>query len=312
MRIIFFGSGEFGLSTLRHLHDRHDVVAVVSQPDRPAGRRRRSVPTPITKWAQDTGLPLFRSADVNALDFIDQMRGFRSDAGVIIAFGQKLGEPLIEVLGRLAVNLHASLLPKYRGAAPINWAVINGEKETGVSVISLAPRMDAGLVFDRVVTAIEPLETAGELHDRLSILGPDVIEKVLHNFQVGLLRGEVQVDSRVVRAPKLSKADGRVDFNATADEVRCRINGLSPWPGVQVCWALGLDGDERPLRLLRAASRPEIADQPPPGTLLHDLGVATGRGVVHLLEVQIPGGRPMAIDDFARGHPLRPGDILRV
>ena len=310
MRMIFFGSGEFGLPTLQHLHDRHDVVAVVSQPDRPAGRHRRPAPTPVTKWAQDTGLPVFRTDNVNAPEFIGRMRGLRSDAAVVIAFGQKLDEPLIQVRGGLAVNLHASLLPKYRGAAPINWALINGERETGLSAISLAQRMDAGLVYARVATPIESLETAGELHDRLSAMGPDVIEKVLEDFEAHRLRGEAQEESQVVRAPKLSKADGRVDFNATAHEVRCRINGLSPWPGVQVRWSRGSDGGEAPLRLLRAASRPELAHQSTPGTLLDDLGVATGSGVVCLLEIQMPGGRPMSIDEFVRGNPLRAGDVL--
>jgi methionyl-tRNA formyltransferase len=313
VRLVFLGSGEFGLPTLKWLlgpESGHFVAAVVSQPDRPAGRHRELTPTPIAAYAQQQGVLTFKSDDVNTPEFIAQIDELKPDAAVVIAFGQKLSPPLIGALGKLAVNLHASLLPKFRGAAPINWAMINGEKVTGVTVISLAQRMDAGLVYARAETPIDPLETAGELHDRLATLGPELIEKLLADLERGELRGEPQDEAGATKAPKLSKADAIVSFNAPADEVRRRIHGLTPWPGVRVTWRRQSDGKEQPLSLLRVAAETSPSGQPP-GTVLEGQRVATADGAVRLLEVQTPGGRAMRIEDFVRGHPLQPGDMLR-
>ncbi len=201
MRLIFLGSGEFGLPTLRRLHEHHAIAAVVSQPDRPAGRRRQDTPTPIAAWAQTTGITVLKPMDVNAPDVVSQLTALKPDAAVVIAFGQKLGDPLIAGLGGLAVNLHASLLPKLRGAAPINWAILNGERETGVTIISLAQRMDAGLIYAQQATPIDPRETAGELHDRLAQLGPSLIESVLAQWKEGKLAGRAQDEAHATRGP---------------------------------------------------------------------------------------------------------------
>jgi methionyl-tRNA formyltransferase len=314
MRLIYLGSGEFGLPTLQRLHEVHEVAAVVTQPDRPAGRGRGLTPTPIGAWAAGAELPLLKVSDANSADVVEKVAGFGADAVVVVAFGQKLSPGLIEALGRLTVNLHASLLPKYRGAAPINWAIINGEAVTGLSVISLAQRMDAGLIYGQAQAPIDPQETAGELHDRLAAMGPDLVCRVLAEFAAGTLQGRPQDDTFATRAPKLSKADGWADFNATAEEVRRRVHGLTPWPGVTVTWRPAGDGAGRPLKLLRVGVLPRSQTggqaPAPPGTVLDGLAVATGDGAVSLLEVQAPGGRPMAIDAFARGHGLRPGDRL--
>lgn len=310
MRIVYFGSGEFGLPTLRYLRDTHELLTVVTQPDRPAGRHRKMTPTPIGAWTQSRGISAHRCEDVNAASFIDQMRGIQADAAVIVAFGQKLSDTLITATGRLVVNLHASLLPKYRGAAPINQAMINGERETGVSVISLAQRMDAGLIYAQATTPIDPQETAGELHDRLALMGPKVIDKVLDDHDSGRLHGDTQDESRATQAGKLSKADAWIDFDAHAKQVRARIHGLTPWPGVQVDWVQRESEKSRPLRLLRVRDEPNRQHDAAPGTILEDHTVAVRHGGVQLLEVQVPGGRPMTIDDFIRGHPMRPGDVL--
>jgi len=319
MRIIFLGSGEFGLPTLKRLCEGHEIVGVVSQPDRPAGRKRRLVPTPIADWAQQSSLSVFKTEDVNDAGFVEQVKGLRADAGVVIAFGQKLGQPLIEVLGRLAVNLHASLLPKYRGAAPINWAIIKGEQETGLSVIGLSQRMDGGAVYGQSSMRIDPLETAGELHDRLADMGPDLLEKVLAGFEQDRLEGHAQDESLVTKAPKLSKADGVVSFDADAQEIRSRVHGLTPWPGARVVWVHGADLQREPLILRRVSAKPDLScfiglngrdKAPKPGTVLDDYCVAARDGAVRLLEVQAPGGRPMGIDEFVRGHPIQKGDRL--
>ena len=179
MRIIFLGSGEFGLPTLQRLEGRHQVVAVITQPDRPSGRRRAPAATPIAQYAQAAGMTVSRCADVNEPQFVRDVQTLRAEFAVVIAFGQKLGPQLVEALGPQTVNLHASLLPRYRGAAPINWAIIQGETHTGLTVISIEPKMDGGLVFAQARTDIDPLETAGQLHDRLAAMGPDLVEQVL-------------------------------------------------------------------------------------------------------------------------------------
>ncbi|MBL8757990.1 MAG: methionyl-tRNA formyltransferase, partial [Phycisphaerae bacterium] len=234
MRIVFFGSGEFGLPTLAALARGHEVTGVVSQPDRPAGRGGALTPTPIATWAKVNlpGVPLVRSERVSAGEDLARVRALPADAWVVIAFGQKLSAGLLE--GKRAVNLHASLLPRWRGAAPINAAVMAGDAETGNSVITLAERMDAGLVLAQSRRAIEPSVTAGELHDLLSADGPALVLGVLADLGGAIARGAVQDESRATRAPKLSRADAWVDWGRPAREVRARIHGLTPWPGVSV------------------------------------------------------------------------------
>lgn len=320
MRVIFLGSGAFGLPTLQRLHQDHEVVAVVSQPDRPAGRKRRLTPTPIAAWAEAQGLPVLKRDDVNADDFVQRMADLRPDAAVVVAFGQKLSAELIGALGRLVVNLHGSLLPKYRGAAPVNWAILQGEVEAGVTVIGLAQRMDAGAMYGRAAVPIDRQETAGELHDRLAQLGPGLIADVLTRFAAGTLEPEPQDDAQATRAPKLSKQDGTVDFALPAEQVRRRVHGLTPWPGCRVRWHCRATSGEAVLTLRRV----EALSEPPavvrqmwpggeparPGTVLDGQLVQAGEGVVRLVEVQAPGTRPMKAAAFARGHHLGPGDYL--
>ncbi len=310
MRIVFLGSGEFGLPTLRALRERHEVLAVVSQPDRPAGRKRRLTPTPIAEYALSQGLPIHRHDDVNQAEVIQTLRGYRADAGVVIAFGQKLSPELIGSLGVLAVNLHSSLLPRYRGAAPINWAMIQGDRVTGVSVIGLAQRMDAGEVYATATLDIEPLETAGELHDRLAALGPEAVLRVLDDLERGQLRPIPQDHAQATRAPKLRKEDGTVDFDQPADRVRARVHGLTPWPGCRVQWRRG-ESDLGVLTIARVRPHPEERGQvAAAGEVLEDHHVATAAGTIELLEVQAPGTRVMPIAEFARGRPILPGDRL--
>jgi len=321
MRLIFLGSGEFGLPTLEFLHAHHEVRAVVSQPDRPAGRKRQLTPTPISQWAAQHDLTLRKTDNANVDDFVALMQDAHADAAIVIAFGQKLSPELITALGPVVVNLHASLLPKYRGAAPINWAMIEGETDAGVSVISLAQKMDAGLIYATRSTPIDPLETAGQLHDRLAALGPGVIQQVLDDVRADKLEGEPQNEGEATPAPKLKKADGWVDFTLTAEQVRCRIHGLTPWPGVTVIWrcagepvadaGAATESIDQPLILKRVTSQTEFNTAgAEPGMVLADAHVACGDGAIRLLEVQQPGKRVMLIDEFMRGHPLQPGDRL--
>lgn len=310
MRIAFLGSGEFGLPTLRALTQRHDVVGVVSQPDRPAGRGGKLTPTPISDWVrrESPSIPLIRPEDVNQPDIVAAVHAWRPDAMVIIAFGQKLSPAL---LGNVfAINLHASLLPRWRGAAPINWAILAGDAVTGNSVISIAERMDAGLVYAQSRRDVTPAMTAGQLHDALSSDGPELILRVLADHAKGTAVGAVQDESLKTRALKLSREMAVVDFAKPADACRCTINGLSPWPGVTVRFR------DEPLKLLRAQPAPQGVSsnsQKVPGALADaDTGLvhcAPGT-MVQLLEVQPAGKRPMPWADFARGRRVAAGELL--
>lgn len=313
-RVAFLGSGAFGLPTLEAMGRRFEVPIVISQPDRPAGRGRRETPTPISaRILEDVGdgafagTELLRTENANDDAVVDRLVRHDVEAMVVIAFGQKLGSTLLD--GRFAVNLHASLLPRWRGAAPINRAMMAGDSETGVSVISLANRMDAGEVHATRATAIDPRETAGELHDRLAVLGVEAVLEVLDRFAAGRVESAVQDETAVTAASKLSKAEATVDFEASAEQVRGRIHGLVPWPGCQV-EAVEPDGATHRLRIHRVEERGSEVDGAA-GTLFEDGTVACGTGGIRLLEVQIPGGRAMAWADLRRGRPLPAGTRLR-
>lgn len=320
MRVVFLGSGEFGLPTLEAIASTHVVPLVVSQPDRPAGRGRKETPTPIAaralKAAEDPSDPLHgtvlhRPSDVNASVALDVIEEAAPDALVVIAFGQKLGPGLLE--DRFAINLHASLLPRWRGAAPINRALMAGDPTSGVSVISLASRMDAGEIHALRETPIEPHETAGELHDRLALLGPGAVEEVLDRLAAGKVRAEPQDESLVTHAAKLGRRDATVDFSVPAATVRSMVHGLVPWPGCEVAVAVpeGEKGPDR-LRLHRVEVIDEtVIPESSIGMVDEDGVVACGRGLVRLLEVQIPGKRVIDWPAFRRGRPLPPGTILR-
>ncbi len=319
MRLLFLGSGEFGLPTARMLHAQHELVGVISQPDRPAGRKRVLTPTPIAAWALGESIPVLRTDNVNTPQFIAQVADLKAEASIVIAFGQKLSEPFIDALGTLAVNLHASLLPKYRGAAPINWAMIHGEQTTGVCVIGLAQKMDAGPAYAEASLGIDPDETAGELHDRLASLGPGVIEKVLNDLAAGTLAPMEQDHDLATKAPKLSKAVGTVDFDQPCDKVRARVHGLTPWPGCRVNWLCKATGQTTVLTLRRVSAVPDLScfiglesagEKPVPGMVGEGYHVMTADGLVRLIEVLAPGTKPMPIADFAHGHRLGAGDLL--
>ncbi|MBL8875116.1 MAG: methionyl-tRNA formyltransferase [Phycisphaerae bacterium] len=301
LKLVFLGSGAFGLPTLRALVAKHDVAMVVTQPDRPAGRGSSLTPTPIASEIQTNfpHIPLLKPEKINLPEVRDSIRALNADAFVVIAFGQKLGKSLLE--GVYAINLHGSILPRWRGAAPINAAILAGDPVVGNSVITLADKMDAGLVLATSSHPLDPAWTTSDLHDILSADGPDLIERVLRDRPAG----EVQEESLVTIAPKFAKADGWVDFSASADECRRRIHGLNPWPGVTVQFR------GQPLKLHRAKSL-DYSNQQPPGTLIDPAQgiVACANSALQLLEVQPANKRPMPWPDFARGHKPLKDEVL--
>jgi len=299
---VFFGSGAFGLPTLTALSRTHDVRAVVTQPDRPAGRGGALAATPIGEWAAAElgAAPLLKPGKVNEASVVSAIRAFEAEAWVVIAFGQKLGRALLD--GVFAVNLHASLLPRWRGAAPINAAILAGDAETGNSVITLADRMDAGLVLGQTRRKIAANQTAGELHDLLASDGPELVMSVLEAKQRGTLRGETQDESKVTIAPKLSKADGYVDFTQTAEECRRRVHGLTPWPGVTVQFR------GQGLKLIRVETVSLSGEE---GVVLDPEGGVVGCGggsALKILEVLPAGRKQMPWREFARGARVERGE----
>ncbi len=301
MRLVFLGSGAFGLPTLRTLLERHDVAMVVTQPDRPAGRGGKLTPTPVAELASAAGANVFKPERINRPEAVAQVRAVEADAWVVIAYGQKLGAALLE--GVFAINLHASLLPRWRGAAPIHHAVMAGDHETGNSVITLAEEMDAGDVLATTRRSIEPTQTTGELHDLLAEDGPGAVLEVLDAHGSRSVQRTAQDPSLVTLAPKLSRGDATIDFGRTGAQCRAHINGLSPWPGCTV------DAAGNTIKLLRAGPAHGTGR---PGELLDPATgvVACGDGAVRLIQVQPAGKKPMTFAEFARGRSLETGTRL--
>jgi methionyl-tRNA formyltransferase len=295
LRLIFAGSGEFGLPTLIHLieSDKYDVVKVVTQPDRPSGRGLKLTPTAIAQLALQHNLPVTRTANIN-----EEMLP-SADVMVVIAFGQKVAPHVIDHPRLGSINLHASLLPRYRGAAPINWAIINGEKVTGNSVIRLAERMDAGAVLGQSRLDIGEAETAGEVHDRLARDGATLVPRVLDQLATGTAVPTPQDDAQATLAPKLKREHAVIDWNRPADEIANRVCGTYPWPG---CRVRLFDGDREVARLTLARARAANNPANSPGRITEMHGISTGRGAVEIIELQPEGKRPMPLTAYRNGH----------
>lgn len=308
MDLVYFGSGDFGLPTLQALVQQHAVRAIVTQPDKPAGRGGRLTPTPVGQWAMDHAphIPLLRPDNVNHEAL--RIRDLPTLAWVVIAYGQKLGRSLLHE--RFAINLHASLLPRWRGAAPYQWAVLAGDRTSGNSVITLADRMDAGLVLAQSTRDVGPTMTAGELHDALSSDGPALVLTVLERLASNTLAPVVQDESLVTHARKLTRDDRAIDLELPADACRARVNGLSPWPGA----AVELAGHT--LKLLRAGpGDANTAHRDAPAGTITDaqrgLVVGGDGNTWRLLRVQPPGGREMDWTAYANGRQIIQGQRLQ-
>jgi methionyl-tRNA formyltransferase len=298
LRIIFAGAGEFGIPTLRALRDAgHEIVRVVTQPDRPAGRGRTLSPTPLAQAALELGLDVHRTADINKETLPP------AEVMVVIAFGQKIGEHQVHHARLGSVNLHSSRLPRHRGAAPINWAILSGDTISGNSIIRLAPKMDAGAILAQSELTIGELQTAGELHDRLADDGAPLMLRVLEDLATGRAVETPQDETRATIAGKLSRESAVIDWTRPADEVARRIRGLYPWPGVRIrlCDAEGETLDT--LRLVRARpTETNEASRWSPGEVMSTGHVRAGEGAVDIVEVQPDGKKPMPLEAYRRGH----------
>lgn len=302
MRIAFFGTGDFGRPAMSRLAP--GIRVAISQPDRPAGRGREIRPTAIHALADALGIHHVQTEDINALP-IGQLLG-EIDVAVVVAFGQKLGAAVLAAPRLGCVNIHASLLPRYRGAAPYQWAVINGDRTTGVTVFQIDEKWDAGAILGVRETPISETETADELHDRLAIVGAELIHEVLDDLARGRGRAHVQDASQATRAPKLKKSDGVVDWSQAARVVSRRINGLWSWPAAGARFS-GPGGKVEAVQLARAEPVEDAAPESTPyGALRTDGLVQTGRGAVQILEIKPAGGKLMDFAAFARGRGIAP------
>lgn len=307
MNVILFASGAFAIPSLDAIAAHHHIPLIVTQPDRPAGRGLQLTPNPLAAHAAThyPSIPLLKTANASAHADLLTIRDTHTDAFVVIAFGQKLSPDLLR--DRFAINLHASLLPRWRGAAPIHHAILAGDTTTGNSVITLADRMDAGLILAQASRPIAPTITTSELHDALAREGAPLILETLANFASDTLSPHTQNEKLVTLAPKISRELAHIDpATQSADHCRRIINALSPRPGVAA--TLG----PHPLKLLRAASFPPNS-QSTPGSLINPaqgLIACADHSALQLLDVQPPGKSPMPWNDFARGRALSPDLIL--
>lgn len=303
LRLIFAGSGEFGLPTLKALASAgHRLVQVYSQPDRPAGRGRKLLPTPIAQAALNHSWPLIRTANINQEIIPD------ADLLVVIAFGQKISEQVVHQPRLGGINLHASLLPRHRGAAPINWAILSGDPVTGNSVIRLANRMDAGAVLGQSQTAIGSAETAGELHDRLAGEGVELMLKTIQKLTDGTADELTQDESLSTLAPKLSRESTRLDFARPAEAICRQIRGLYPWPGCRVR-VMDAAGNELG-RMVLATGSAHQNKYGRPGEINDQGLIGTGEGSIEILTCQPEAGRRMLMTEYRNGHPWPAGGRL--
>ncbi|MBN1669809.1 MAG: methionyl-tRNA formyltransferase [Kiritimatiellae bacterium] len=310
MRILFMGTAEFGRPCLDVIRAEpaDELVGVVTQPPRPKGRRRQPAPSPIHAHVEPSAAPVLTPEKVNAAASVQAIRDLAPDLIVVVAYGQILRPAILEIPARECVNVHGSLLPKYRGAAPIQWAVAQGERQTGVTTLYMDAGMDSGDIILQGTLAIDPDETAGALHDRLAELGARLLRETLAAIRDGSVKRRPQNPDEATFAPILKKADARIDWAMPAETLRNRIRGFNPWPG-SICAVPSQGG--RTLKILQAAVEPGAG---PPGTV-QDLGadgplIQTGDGRLRLTLVQPEGKKPMAGAAFMRGHPMAVGDVL--
>jgi methionyl-tRNA formyltransferase len=307
-RIIFMGTPAFALPALEQLHARnYPVMAVVTQPDRPRGRGQKEVAPPVKLLAQKLGIPVFQPEKVRDPEFLKIFHTLNPEMVVVAAFGQILPEAIINFPPLKCLNIHPSLLPKYRGAAPINWAIIRGETRTGVSIMLMDKGMDSGDILLQQQTVINAAETYGELHDRLAIQGAFLLMEAIDSMSTGIALRKPQEESGVTFAPRLKKETGRINWSSDAGNIVNLIRGLSPAPAAYTY----LSGHA--LKIFTAeAKKANVEDDP--GTICAEtvggLRVAAINGYVFLKEVQLAGKKRMSVSDFLRGYSLDPKIIL--
>ncbi|MDD3261461.1 MAG: methionyl-tRNA formyltransferase [Oscillospiraceae bacterium] len=304
MRVVFMGTPDFAVPCLQALLDAgHTVCGVYTQPDKPKGRKFTLTPPPVKVLAQKAGLSVFQPVSLRTADETEKLRCLQPEVVVVVAYGKLLPKEILAVPPKGCINVHASLLPAYRGAAPIQWSVLNGEKETGVTTMYMAEGLDTGDILLQEKTAIGPQETAGQLHDRLSQMGAELLVRTLD--ELDSLQPRPQGETTTAYASMLDKSLSPIDWNKPAQQIHDQICGLNPWPAAATTY----EG----MRLKIFAScvvSPEPAAAKP-GSVSGQFVVACGGGTaLQITEVQPAGKKRMAASDFLRGHPVPKGAVL--
>lgn len=300
MRVVFMGTPDIAATCLKKiLADGFDVVGVYTQPDRPKGRGMKLVASPVKEVAVAAGIPVFQPENFREEETVEQLRAMQPDICAVVAYGRILPQKVLDVPKYGCINIHASLLPKYRGSAPYQWAVLDGLTETGVTAMYLTREMDAGDIIDVSKTPIGENETAGELLDHLAVLGAELLSKTLTRFESGKVPATPQDAAGVSYAPMLDKSMCPIDWTKTAQQVHNHVRGLHPWP-VATMELQGKTFKVHATRVVEGSGKPgEILSLTKTG-----LRIACGEGAVEIISLQAEGGKRMAAPDYFRGHPL--------
>ncbi|NOR49661.1 MAG: methionyl-tRNA formyltransferase [Desulfuromonadales bacterium] len=307
IRTIFMGTPDFALQTLQGLIDAGcNLVGVYTQPDRPKGRGKQLAAPPVKELAQKYDIRVYQPIKLRQPETVAELEALAPDLVIVVAYGQILPKSVLDIPRYGCINVHASLLPKYRGAAPINKAIIDGETETGITTMYMDVGLDTGDMLVKKTLSIGPQETAGELHDRLAVLGRKTMEETLQQLCAGTLQRHVQDNDQSTYAAMMKKEDGRINWNRPAVEVHNQIRGLDPWPGAYT----SLNGEL--LKLARTS--PEITTGDNPGSIIstdnNGVRIACGTGSLLVRELQLAGRKRLPAADFLRGCPLEPGLLL--
>lgn len=305
MRIVFMGSAGLAVPSLQAILGNKDdeLVGIVSQPDRPAGRKRHPTPCPLKAFAEENGLHVMAPEKIGDPDSVEALAALKPDLFVVVAYGQYIPARVIDLAPHEAINLHPSLLPKYRGSAPIQWAIANGDTLTGVSIITVASKMDAGDILRQETHPIANDDTSLSLHNKLAQFGAKLLLKAINDIRSGTVSRTIQDETRVVEIRKLAKEDGKVDWTQPAATIRNRIRAFDPWPGSTCKLPTG-----ETLKVWRAEL---VEEKGVPGEVLDDqLLVATGKGALRLTEIQPSGKNRMPAASFLNGHPIAKGKSL--
>ncbi len=311
MRIVYFGSSYFGIPSLEALRDSdNELVHIFTQPARPTGRGRKTRPTDAAEWADKNGVNYTEAEDINAPEMIEKISACRPELIVVIAFGQKISDQVISIAKHRAINVHGSLLPEYRGAAPVNRAVMDGREKTGITIITLADRMDAGQMLAKAETDILPDDTAGSVHDRLAEMSADVLINTIKEIEEGTAAYTPQDESKVTIAKKLSKSDGLLDFSLPADRLFNIIRGLYPWPGGQAEYHNKQTGKSERVIIAQTEIAEKHSRNQNPGELDENLNPLCGQGSLKILSIKPAGKGLMDFKAFVNGRNVKPGDYF--
>jgi methionyl-tRNA formyltransferase len=310
VKILFWGTPEFAVPALRALGEEgHDIVGVVTRPDRPAGRGRHLHPSAVKVETFESGIRVLDPESPSGADFVKEIQGLSPDVSVVVAYGRILNREVLDAPAMGSINLHASLLPRLRGAAPINWSIVRGDTVSGVTVMRMVEKMDAGPILLQIEEPIQPDETATELATRLSEIGAAALVEALTLMEADLIEEREQDESAVTFAPKLDRATARIDWSLPAPVIADLIRGMDAQPGA---WS-ELSG--RPLKLFRPEADPDVIPEASPGVVVDvdpagGLLIATGKGVIRILEVQPPGKSRMHAGAWIRGRGASAGQCF--